>query len=145
MFCEFYPITHEEYLKSLGITDINNIPDHIKEPTTNYLKDLIIEYPERFPTFIKQITEREDDTYHNKLDNISDFKNLDLILIERNRDGDTYKVVFQDQDNDLRSIIIYDEIIIGMQRYYRYHEDIKRELIDLINEQFQSVREGRDE
>jgi len=145
MFCEFYPITHEEYLKSLGITDINNIPDHIKEPTTNYLKDLIIEYPERFPTFIKQITEREDDTYHNKLDNISDFKNLDLILIERNRDGDTYKVVFQDQDNDLRSVITYDELIIGMHRYYRYHEDIKRELIDLINEQFQSVREDRDE
>jgi len=145
MFCEFYPITHEEYLKSLGITDINNIPDHIKEPTTNYLKDLIIEYPERFPTFIKQITEREDDTYHNKLDNISDFKNLDLILIERNRDGDTYKVVFQDQDNDLRSVVIYDEIIVGMHRYYLYHEDIKQELIDLINEYFQSIREGRDE
>jgi len=145
MYYDDYPMITEKYLKNLGITDINNLSNDFKEISINFLKDIILEFPENFPTFITQITEKEDDTYHNKLDDISDFKNLDVIPLERDREYNSFNIVFQDQDNDLRSVITYDELIIGMHRYYRYHEDIKRELIDLINEGFKNAREGGDE
>jgi len=144
MYYDYYYSDEEMYKENFNITDINNLPSCVKELTTNFLKAIVLEMPEDFPTFITQITEREDNTYHNKLDNISDFKNLNIILIDREQAGSEYNVIFQDQDNDLRSIIIYDEIIVGMQRYYLYHEDIKRELIDLINEEFKNLRENKD-
>ena len=142
MYSDYYYDNENGYIKNCNIVNINEISNNVKYITINSLKAMVFENPEKFPTFINQITERERVTYHNKLDDISDFKNLDVILIERDNEYTTYKVVFQDQDNDLRSVNIYNDIIIGMEKYHPYHEDIKKELIGIINEMYEILRDG---
>jgi len=141
MYFDCYHHNENMYIQEFNILDINNfVPSYTKLPI-NFLKGIVLEYSNNFPTFIKQISKKDIDTYHNKYDDITNFEGLITILLEKNSEETLYLIVFEDQDNNLRSIKMYNDLLPGMAAYYYLHNDIKRDLITIINEVYEDLRD----
>lgn len=69
----------------------------------------------------------------NSFENIKDIKDVEITDSDIASDYIMTEIIFIDENNNLRKANLYCDLIPGMIEYYKLHETIKNDLIDIIN------------
>lgn len=126
-----------------NVENINNLPEDFPD-TIETVKACIFDRPDLFEKYISQVNEKEGEIFNTKIDDITDIKNASIYDYEHDSDMTGYCLVFLDQDNVLRSVQIWWDEILGQVEYYEKHEDIKKDLIYLINQAYSDIRDNNE-
>ena len=111
------------------------------EQSREVIKAEIMIRPELRELMINHISKEEQESLVD-VTNILDMSDVEVIDIYEDTHLPCTFIVFKDQDERLRQITIkWNEYVPGMVRYYEDSINIKKDLIDLINNDYECRRE----